>query len=375
MSRNQIEKLALIVGSNPLPNYLVARELHPKCLILYYTPQTETVMHRLRDALDVSVNAILIDDPDRAEAIYRNCRKQDLAGAYLNYTGGTKSMSVHIYRCWRDANPDASLGWASYLSDAAEELRFDDGTSRKVDVDVDLETLAKLHGIRLITAPLGGGLATGGAGDPTPSDVQALARAVLADPDLSGRIHERKELKDAEKKRVSEPIDLSTIQGLPTLSCMRIGGSGWSGSRVKAWAKFLRSHWLEEWVASCLRPLVNQVHVGVRAEINGREFELDVVTMRGYRLHVVSCTTEAESLSRCKSKLFEVAHRARQLGGDRSRAALACLLPESKANMVQGDVRSVWGPANGDGAKVFGLRHLHEWDEGHSDSLKQWLAV
>jgi hypothetical protein len=53
-------------------------------------------------------------------------------------------------------------------------------------------------------------------------------------------------------------------------------------------------------------------------------FEIDVVARRGYQLFALSCTLDSR-VKECKMKLFEIAHRARQLGGDEARIGLVCL--------------------------------------------------
>src|SRR5690606_10157904 len=102
------------------------------------------------------------------------------------------------------------------------------------------------------------------------------------------------------------------------------------------------------------------------------EFEVDVALIRGHRLYVVSCTT-AQEKALCKSKLFEVAMRARHMGGDLARSALVCLRDD--VGQLRSDIASVWDAPNG--PAVFGLADLREWagtyGPTNTGSLMDWL--
>jgi hypothetical protein len=164
-----------------------------------------------------------------------------------------------------------------------------------------------------------------------------------------------------------------------------IPAPGWKTKTVNAWARFLRGNWLEEWVAeSCrnvLPPSRAAVYTDIHATGNGREFEADVLVIRGHRLYVISCTSAAE-VGLCKEKLYEVALRARQLGGDLTRFAFVCLLNKDDKNndwsdVLQNQVSSAWDVPNK--PRVFGLKHLQSWMGGDGkepdlSALSDWLT-
>lgn len=168
------------------------------------------------------------------------------------------------------------------------------------------------------------------------------------------------------------------------MSVEHLPDDDWPGERIEAWRKFLRGSWLEEWVASQVKAtgLVapEHLHVGINPKIQRRPFELDVVAIHGHHLYVMSCTID-HAAPLCKSKLFEVAMRARQLGGDLARSALVCLADKDKdgndiVGELQADVRTI-SEAQRE-PKVFGLGHLREWAgwRGGAPDLKslvQWL--
>jgi hypothetical protein len=96
-------------------------------------------------------------------------------------------------------------------------------------------------------------------------------------------------------------------------------------------------------------------------------------------LYVLSCTTDSKK-ARCKSKLFEVAMRARQMGGDLARSALVCFLDGDDASgpyidQLRSDIASLWEAPNVPAA--FGLADLREWagggDRPNLATLQKWL--
>lgn len=382
--------LILLVGSNPLPNYLVARALRPSRIVLVYTDETETAKDRLvvrlrADLGDaVSVTAKYVKDATCATTVQRaiqGCwQKHAPEGSVgLNYTGGTKVMATHARMAFAEQGGEPQH--ASYLDeggkDAEPRLRFDDGTSRSLKElgvpALSLETILALHGI-------GYRPRTDRDGAPTEDDARAICNAVLRDPGLAKTLYEERPCLKGLKKppeAASDPFKLSdhglelSIAKLPDMD----------GKLFKRWYKFIGGEWLEEWVGAILRELSltpePEIVVGVNA-FRGEtraQLEVDVAVVRGYRSYFISCTTN-ETKAICKPKLFEVAVRARQLGGDLARAALVCLAKEPTTKELQDDIVDLWGASNT--PRVFGLSDLKQWSgcQGGSPnlhSLKEWM--
>ena len=369
--------LALLVGSNPLPNYLAAtvlkRELGWETVVLFYSSETAPVKDRLgRSLLDLgSVDERYVPDAGDAESVRSAWR--NLSGpVHLHYTGGTKAMAVHLFEAWSgdgEASTAPQPGWcanASYLDERAGAIRFADGTERPIDpseVQLDLEFLAALHGLeRLkIRAPRE-------EGPRLPADLAVMRDVCLADPERATELYEALPDK-ARRLDAAAPIDLPSF-GLDGLSATKVPEEGWSSRARTAWWDFLRGIWLEIWLGDLVRSLIDPhpVWVGVEARRDGRPFEVDVVAIRGHRLYVLSCTTALKP-GRAKTKLFEAAFRARQLGGDLARAAIASLC--EKSDDVQKDVAASWDSTNV--PKAFGLQHLRDWQAGRTESLRGWL--
>jgi len=372
--------VALLVGSNPLPNYLTATVLSAKEVVLLHSPETVAPRDNLRTALSakgIRVLDVCIDDATDGRKIQDACRP--LQVDHLHYSGGTKPMAAHARTA---VKLDESR--TSYLDERRGVLRFDDGYDEKLsdhNLGLTLDLVLALHGARRVGST---GATNGG---PIESDVDALRAQVLSEPRLSRTLYETfrpNEQRRSLKQAKIAPWNASN-HGL-TLSAAMIPDTDWTSARYRMWDAFLCGVWLEHWTASTIRHCINgsaTVDVGVRCERTkpvATGFEIDVALIRDHRLHVLSCTTEHEKKAICKSKLFEVAMRARQMGGDLARSALVCLLDGDDAkgryvDQLRTDIASVWDAPNV--PKVFGLADLREWagtsGESNLGSLKEWL--
>jgi hypothetical protein len=387
MSKTQPDDLILLVGSNPLPNYLAARHLGPKRVHLLFTKETRDVRRRLSECLSDSSIEILdkaeyqLEDAADASKI-RKATAHLPKNAGLNYTGGTKTMATHVHAQWL-ATLQGKDSFASYLDDRGGQIRFDDGTTQPLHIQLDLATLCKLHGLKHeVRAEVQGG--------PSDGEIVTLADALTAPPERAARLYQRlnpkgKKLKPAKLK--AEPLRRTELDEVGCgLLTVPLPASDWPNKRVERWVDILSGEWLEEYVASLVRGLNlsgSTIHVGVQAwddesrrREDGCNFEVDVLVLRGHRLYAISCTTESVNAGLCKSKLFEVALRARQLGGDLTRFAFVCLLGQNtdgqeKSDVLEKQSRSAWDAPNK--PRVFGLSHVRNWLTGNTDDLREWL--
>ena len=379
MAEQQTNEIILLVGGNPLPNYVAALALRAELVTargvhLLYTKEVQDIKDNLctclRDA-GFHCRATYITDAGDAAAIRDACADIQ-EGTHLHYTGGTNAMAVHVHAAWtkRGGQPNQ----ASYLFGRDDRLMTDAGVPMAIpaSIKLDLTTLTALHGPRAAHTPRM-------VGPDLPNDAEAIASCVFGNPELAKQIY------DAVPSRTS---DFRTHPFQPThpltLSENCIPAGGWPHDKVEGWQKFLRGEWLDRWVYQKIQDtgLVPPgfLYADVRRRIRGREFQLDVVAVRGHHLYVVSCTT-SQWLDRCKAKLFEVSMRARQLGGDLARSALVCLAYEDEQHTdlvdeLEKDVRSLSESTRV--PKVFGLHHVREW-AGYGracpdlSSLKAWL--
>ncbi|MGH9890646.1 MAG: hypothetical protein ACREA0_01405 [bacterium] len=146
-------------------------------------------------------------------------------------------------------------------------------------------------------------------------------------------------------------------------------------NEVQDFCKWLEGRWLESLAlkafqdnASCLS--LHDCAMNLNPTLKDKpatHFELDAVAIRGYRLFACSCSAD-QSNPRLKTKLFEVYHRARQIGGDEARVALVCcsgdphgIEDEAPRDLdVQAKIKPV---------KVFGREHLSKLGR----HVKDWI--
>lgn len=387
--------LILLVGSNPLPNYLSACALRPDRIKLIYSAETQEAMQRLQQALSEAalvsaLDEIKVDDATCSTDVARKVGEA-LDGvasgdARLNYTGGTKVMAAHARMAFKEKG--GSPANASYLDEGgatqAPRLRFDDGTSKALadysNAALTLKTILGLHGIshtpRSTKEPA-----------PTAKDATAILGSVLDDVSLAKRLYdERKRLTDLKTPtRAAEQPFKPGDSGLTLSLCQLPTDAQMNRKAFEQWYAFIGGEWLEEWLGEAITALsltpAPEIVVGVNAQRGEQrgdkkaELEVDLAVVRGHRSYFISCTTD-KTKPICKSKLFEVAVRSRQLGGDLARAALVCLADDQAVGDLQKDIDEVWGATNT--TRVFGLSDLKTWS-GHGGAaanttdLRTWL--
>lgn len=381
-------RLVLLVGSNTLPNYLSACALRPDRVTLVYTRETQEAMQRLRESLvaaQLEVSSEIMVDDATCPTDVRRTVDEALQGvapsdALLNYTGGTKVMAAHALMAFKD-NGGLPAN-ASYLDEGGPDrpprLRFDDGRTEALTVErvpLTLKTILGLHGIsfeqRRPKKP-----------EPTAEDATAILDAVLADVLLASRLYdERRRLAELKTPAKAAPEPFKARDFGLTLSLDQLPVDGQMNRQAfEKWYRFIGGEWLEEWLDAQIRALQlkpePEIVVGVNSKrlAQSRPLEVDIAVVRGHRSYFISCTTDRKEL--CKLKLFEVAVRARQLGGDLARAALVCLADNSTVSSLKQDIDDVWRATNT--PRVFGLDDIRAWS-GHDGAaanttgLRDWL--
>ncbi|MBK8640364.1 MAG: DUF1887 family protein [Chromatiaceae bacterium] len=300
---------------------------------------------------------------------------------HLHYTGGTKTMTVHAHSAVQASAERHQVAFhASYLNPDALCLVADPQptlglaqTERPIpqDIRLSLEDLLKLHGLKVAKPPVL---------EPICPDL-ALAllqdHAELGHTDWESWINEKLkpttrrpkfipypgQLADDPDKgwhRIKVPIGkhlnstqlaaaqldqpppgfthFTTSQSalLTAANCLpvaNLGGiaTGLGFPSAKGYCEWLEGLWLESAVFKLLQDQAAHLRLHdlvmnlepIRLE-QSKEFEIDVIAIRGYRLFAISCTTDSTGEGILKQKLFEASIRARQMGGDEARTALVC---------------------------------------------------
>jgi hypothetical protein len=393
-----VDHLFLLIGTNPLPNYVAAKLLarDPATTTLWLVHSRDTASardmleHELREEEFQHFQSVQVDESSPA-----NVRKEvtrcatGLAGLVgLNYTGGTKAMAVHAYRAL-DAIRELRVQY-SYLDARTLTMQLEGHaipTGKTITdvvqrVPVKIEKILALHGLTRLVNQMSRQARW-------PAVVEALiqiyARKDQVEQWLTWRkAHLRK--KDGnfitdmgtlstddlpfESLRVAfrveypleqEPIPFARIVALDPFP------------KADDLPRWLDGTWLEHHVFIQLESLRAQAGLADLAlSLNPAltdgtkppEFEFDVAATRGYQLFACSVTTVSNASS-CREKLVEALVRAEQLGGSEARVALICYVDNPE--QLHRQVSKLFHQSR---SRVFGPRHIGKLGE----HLADWIA-
>ncbi|MEM5871927.1 MAG: hypothetical protein QW051_03575 [Candidatus Aenigmatarchaeota archaeon] len=473
--------LALIVGTNPLPVYISFKafykvfERYEKTLDKVFLicsrendfqQGTEKIAMRISEKIAEDTNNLIkpviipISDVSKKEIIEKEIKKEFLdvskksPGCYLHldYTGGTKALSVHIYRALQSVFDDKFS--ASYI-DARKHSFVFEGSNEIVNyiqnkhsylmsdnlrkkIVVDIRGLLKLHGYEekkggnnseeryktiynaiikyvkpneeleleklkkykqwvhkvadslRISKDILKDKEVPTQKDNSQSSSQTIWKNVCEQlPDLEKlnfrdledlefviRVVALKKLMnefDEESKDVIEELkkkkefenffDSSKSMNIGSLSKNKI-------EKMLNFVKFFEGRWFELYLYEEMKTLFEKeiedglIYIGKNLEsvktdgggINKRNLELDLYLIYGYQLFAISVTTD-DNTGRCKSKAFEVLHRANQIGGEEARAILVTFLEGDRKTDLENDVQIFTGSSH-QKIKIFGLDDL-----------------
>ncbi|GBC77426.1 hypothetical protein HRbin08_00904 [bacterium HR08] len=407
LEERKTEHLVLLVGGNPLPNAVAGKLLVEPggtiTLIHSAGPAgTADVAQRLREWLhpgnaapSVGLKEVQESNPTSISRGVRECLETVKAQRVgLNYTGGTKAMSVHAYRTLEQWAKEKDIRPVfSYLDARTLEMVFDpvnaSSGEQKVYVgralELKLTDLLALHGWTLQHEPTRTAL--------LPITACALAKACATDDGfrdwkrwIEDELHAkcRRSDRDGWKSKTQlqsvrltlpESESLRKVAQLmrSELELPQEGDIGLSHptfrNEPKDFCSWLHGKWLEHHVLDVLNGLATSLYLHERAQNivpKEVEFDVDVVAIRGYQLFAFSCSTDTKK-SLLKLKLFEAYVRARQLGGDEARVALVCCSDDPDG--LEHEMRRDVDPEGR--IRVFGRKHLANLTE----HLREWIRT
>ncbi|MCL1473242.1 Card1-like endonuclease domain-containing protein [Argonema antarcticum] len=421
--KHQVDHLFLLIGENPLPNYVAARTLLQvggKVYLVDTTgtnptePGKEGPSQRLREILGLSEQdrVPLEDNESDAYEIKKTITakvkeiqekdKQDYPGETkrfgLNYTGGTKAMAVHVYQALLELklSPEPVF---SYLDPRSLKMRIDHQNTQldvledkvKIWLDISFEKLFDLHNLRWNP-------------DDEPIKIPCLTEAAKDLVDLyinqrnsvaegyrkwredilakEAKYQNRHWLYENQLKSVS--LDLSNLPS-PIQQVLKKGlnlssnqldlkvAKSYGFNKISQFCEWLNCGWIEHyvlWQVQQIRNIeINESAMSFHIEdsdnpnANWDKFEFDVAFRRGYQLFALSCTTAIYD-DTCKEKLFEAYIRARQLGGAEARVALVC--PHNDPARLEKHLKILMQDKK---IAVFGQRHLKKL----SENISKWI--
>ncbi len=386
-TRFQTDHLFLLVGTNPLPNYVAALLLVRDGGTIYLLHSggrygTGEIATRLKQAIQnrqPQVQNVIPYEVDEAngnrivQKVSEIIKNQPAdASVGLHYSGGTKPMAVHVYRAIEQRFPD---GVFSYLDARTLSLRVDSRgkPTKSIPVGhsctVNLAELVSLHGYNKPTirrTPFQPNLCR--------SLVEALAkRNAIEEWQKWCRESKCQSLPDVSQYPLLQKARLAfdTLCGepaTPELVAQHLGRKS-----LKQCSKWLIGEWLEEYVLWAITQIADVCGIGDNYSVDlklkrpkGHEFQLDVAAIRGYQLFAISCMA-SERKEKCKEHLLEAYVRARQIGGDEARVGLVCCYHDPDA--LQHEVEETWFTEGR--VQVFGMKDLPDLPE----RLKAWFET
>jgi hypothetical protein len=410
MSASQLDKfkvnhLFLLVGENPLPNYIAARTLLKDhgTVYLVFTNQTKKQKNSLLRREGLRQYNIKCKEIDLAnyesnpyyirDRIQKQIKSLPPGIIGLNYTGGTKPMAVHAYKAIEESaqeiNGDVVF---SYLDPRNLKTCIDQPNDKPREFDVPLQLSLKeifnLHDNKWR------------------EDKQPQSKPVLEDAaakfaefyqnnafaeewknwcknqlrpftKTNGKWKEEAELKnikpislkdlsDKIKAILRENLDASTNE--ISLNVTKTKGFD-SLQQICEW---LDGTWLESYVLAKVQEIQGKFGIKesmmsfhIKDSQNRDRFEFDVAFIKGYQLFAISCTTSMNK-KLCKEKLFEAHLRARQLGGDEARVALVCFF--DRPEWIKDDMRFAIDDRK---IEVFGIDDIENIAHGIADWIER----
>jgi hypothetical protein len=406
----QSDHLFLLVGTNPLPNFVAAKLLlKPEGqLYLVHSSKTQAVAERLKRywteiEKQKQPQFVCVDEADGASI---RCKIEDALGKIgggqigLNYTGGTKTMAVHACRTMLDYQRAKSrLVTLSYLDARSNKMYIEHGNNPAFmtesllhEIKPLIQDIVGLHAFKL-QAPIAveaqlSELATVLANAHQSLDGIRAWRTwcdeALRKNTRTKKAHEWDKEDLLHRVRLSLPVAPS-LRAVTDKIQNRFGASdgmlllGEAAQRsgfekVKHLCEWLDGKWLEHYAFQALKRVreerpesrIHDIGMGIRpqSEPDSPEYDIDIGVMQGYRLYAISCTTDADP-GMCKLKLFEAYLRARNMAGDEAFVGLICMA--DKPENLERQVGRAWDAE--DKVRVFGRPHLSSL----ADALTEWF--
>jgi hypothetical protein len=413
------DHLFLLVGTNPLPNYVSARVLcRPDAhLYLVTSRKMEQIRNNLVAALGLEIGrnctVIEINESDGSD-IFNGVSKaaKALEGkgrVMLNYTGGTKVMAVHAYRALETTLTE---GLFSYLDARSLKMVIQKpgglGESYTIEYKVELETLLGLHNYEYYKANINGQTSVKQPNQQPllAQQAGAFARALWKAWEEGDSVKERFELfkkfyeawnnwKNGVKGKLKTDHALLPLPAdVENISLADLWGNNnnlaeleqdWQLDTLRI-LRWLDGEWLEHYTLDCAQRAGQQTGVdfigqGIKIQKKATknatpvDVELDILAIKGHQLFAISCMSNPKK-STLKDHLLEIFMRARQLGGDEARIALVCIIPPFTdingsfipgPEVLQEEVGVDWMAE--DVIQIYGLEQLQNLE----DYLKKWF--
>lgn len=354
--------LVLSIGSNLLPNYIVAKYLlmndrddekylpKPDKIMMVFSNDTEkfhkSIVKLLKIGKDKRIDVCIEDGQRSFDRVYNavkgplnNLKNENISLFHYNYTGGTKPMVLAITQAVKELFPEHNSKnlILSYFTPENYKIVIRDGngfpafTTINKAISIRIKDLYQLHCLKNVKSK------------DVNSKFYNLERAkfLFNKRNISNKEskndyffghwdnidanfkNDPKACKSELKESIKETPFSEYISDIEQLTSKK------SLNKIKDLIKFIRGDFLEEYIFYILLSMkkelgLTEIAWNVEAFAKNRQFEIDIIAMKGCQAFVISCTTDSK-IHLCKSKAFEVFYRAEMVGGAKAQSILVCL--------------------------------------------------
>jgi len=404
MSNKNFNHLILLIGTNPLPNFVVAAHFlrkNPNIQTIWLVHSeakkdinqegTYEFANNLRKLLQkehqATFNFVPLSNVSKAKEIICDFKKYCLekleshSSVHVNYTGGTKVMCTHVYRIIEKQISNTSFSYLDaktfrIIDDEHDALT--DDLRQKTSVTISFEDMIGLHGFERVNEDK-----LNIEEDMFAETVEAFAQIITSGKlveyfdwknggynrklfeNENGELIMKKSHLNAERLQAYNPNETflfilnSLPQGYRLVKDGKLTNTELASNKhCKRVIKFLDGLWFEKYITGVLE---KHFELYTNWEIAKKDweknFELDIMMVQGYQLIGISCTTDKKQ-PRCKEKGFEIILRTRQIGGDEAKAIVITCSAEDDRKSIEQELRLDTG--SGQNIMVLGIDDVQE---------------
>lgn len=386
--------LVSLVGTNPLPiavSTLYFRNKVSEIKLLYSETNRKVKQKSTKNFAD-NIETLLISkgfkgkiDTDSLSDIGNpKFIRQDVVNVFgaiaeesteiiLDYTGGTKTMSVNVYNTLKELFTDK---FSSVYVDARTFKIIDDNGRGIEDlrdkIALSIDEIASLHGYKREENK---------EGILHYESVLNELKRIINEGKIREFLSWKNRIRDASVRnngQYTNVIEQMRIELIPETT-RELKNLANREEKLKRFIEWLDGRWFEDYVYEIMKEIKNEAGKSNTLSIDrkwkgkkegkGTEFELDILAVRGYQLFGISCTT-SDNRHVCKEKGFEIFHRVSQIGGRESRSILITGMDDGKTENLYSDLSLATGSEK-DSILIIGI---NDWGKREIKSkLKKFI--
>ncbi len=392
--KNDFTDLVLIIGTSPLPNYVVANyfcqnnNYLEKIWFIYadknenqnstrkFAENIQSLLlkkcKRLNSSMFKYVPIKNIENIQQiSNTLIRTLNFRPESKVHLNFTGGTKVMVVQTYNFINDHH-DISEKSFSYLSSRTYKLTDSDNniicSDLRPNIILSIADLLSLHNYERNNQPESYDFSKTieqfkklteerNANDffnefDHSNAAREWEREIFLNEqnNLVNKINQLNE-EEIKKKRPTSKKFLDIIQSMPEELIIYDRNGNFIKPKNNRYLRhalgFLDGKWLEEYVYQISKNELNDftnITIDKNWEIKhpdwqNNKFEIDLIIIKGYQLFGISCTTISKNKAAIKNKGFEIILRSKQIGGEEAKAMLITLADDNLTKKIENELQ------------------------------------